>query len=250
MSTETDDRNSVGVLARAGMVLRTLGAEPGGLSLGQIAKQIGLPRSTVQRLVSGLEAEGLVDVGTGAGQIKLGSEFLRLAQIARPKVLDRLRPIMVELSAETGETTDLSMVRRDELFFVDQVVGSERLLAVSHIGDSFPLYCTSAGKAYLAEQSLDMAERLIGTTYPRHTPNTKVTLNALADEFASIRADGVGIDREEYTLGICAIGISFQDRPGEWFGLSVPLPVQRFEEKRALVTRRLLDIKADLATSR
>ena len=247
MSTETDDKASVGVLARAGMILRTLGSAPAGMSLGQIAKQIGLPRSTVQRLISGLEAEGLVDVGNGAAQIKLGSEFLRLAQVARPTVLDRLHPIMVELSAETGETADLSMVRRAELFFVEQVVGTERLLAVSHVGDTFPLHCTSVGKAYLAAQPRDAVERLLGATYPRRTPNTRVTLDALELDLKAVRENGVGIDLEEHSPGIGAIGIAFQDKPGEWFGLSVPLPMQRFDDKRTLVTRRLLEIKAQLA---
>ncbi len=243
MSLESDDR-SVGVLARAGMVLRALGAAPGGMSLGQIAKQIGLPRSTVQRLVSGLEAEGLVDVGSGAGQIRLGAEFLRLAQMSRPSVLDRLHPVMMELSAETGETTDLSMVRRAELIFVDQVVGSERLLAVSHVGDTFPLHCTSVGKAYIAALPSESVKQLIGSSYARHTPNSRVTYNALQPDLQNARDTGVGIDVEEHSLGIGAIGIAFQDRPGEWFGLSVPLPMQRFEAKRDLVTRLLLDIKA------
>lgn len=246
MSIDSDDKGSIGVLARAGMILRTLGSAPTGMSLGQIAKQIGLPRSTVQRLVSGLEAEGLVEVGATAAQIKLGSEFLRLAQISRPSLLDRLHPVMVDLAAETGETADLSMVRRTELFFVDQVVGTERLLAVSHVGDTFPLHCTSVGKAYLASQPRDVVERLIGATYPRRTPNTHITFDALQNNLDAIRATGIGIDLEEHSPGIAAIGISFEDKPGEWFGLSVPLPMQRFEEKRALVMRRLLEIKAQL----
>ena len=240
------DPATVGVLARAGMILRLLGTVPGGISLGQIARQAGLPRSTVHRLIAGLEAEGLVDVGTGSSQIKLGSEFLRLAQVTRPSVLDRMHPIMVELSAETGETADLSMVRRTDLFFVEQVIGTERLLAVSRVGDSFPLHCTSVGKAYLAAQPLSAVERLIGTSYPRHTSNTRITLDGLSVEFQKIRATGVSVDLEEHALGIAAIGIAFQGKPGEWFGLSVPLPMQRFAEKRAFVTRRLLDTKAIL----
>jgi uncharacterized membrane protein len=58
------DRNgkSIGVqvIARAADVLRALEVEPGGLSLAKIAQSVELPRSTVHRIVTALEAESLV----------------------------------------------------------------------------------------------------------------------------------------------------------------------------------------------
>src|SRR5205807_1695051 len=47
----------VQVIARAASVLRALENRPEGLSLGQIAKEVGLARSTVQRIVAALQAE-------------------------------------------------------------------------------------------------------------------------------------------------------------------------------------------------
>lgn len=235
--------DSVGVLGRAGMILRVLAAAPGGTSLARIAGQIDVPRSTVQRLVAGLEAEGLVETGAGGGQIRLGAQFLRLAELSRPRVLDRIHPLMVELAGATGETVDLSMIRGRALFFVDQVVGTERLLAVSHIGDLFPLHCTSVGKAYLAALPADAVLLLIGTHYPRHTPHTLVTHAELAPALAQIRVTGISVDLQEQVCGIAALGVAFQDSAGAWFGVSVPLPMQRFEDKRLLVVRRLLALK-------
>ena len=46
--------------------------------------------------------------------------------------------------------------------FVDQVIGSQRLRAVSAVGETFPLYCTANGKAYLAALDDAAIAQLIG----------------------------------------------------------------------------------------
>nr|WP_232310083.1 MULTISPECIES: helix-turn-helix domain-containing protein [Francisella] len=55
------------VISRAINVLKSISNEPGGMSLGDIAKKVELPRSTVQRIVAALEAEGFIR-SEGAGK--------------------------------------------------------------------------------------------------------------------------------------------------------------------------------------
>ena len=82
MLTQTQEgaRNPAGIraISRAAQVLRAL-KDDGGLSLGEIAKQIGLPRSTVQRLVNALIEEGLVVASSAEGGLRLGPEIQSLA---------------------------------------------------------------------------------------------------------------------------------------------------------------------------
>ena len=89
---------SVQVISRASEILRLLARETGGLSLGQIATRVGLPRSTVQRIVSALAFEGFVSTEQG---IRLGPEIQRLAQASTVDVKDRLRPTMRRISEST-----------------------------------------------------------------------------------------------------------------------------------------------------
>ena len=58
----------VQVIVRVGQVLRALDGEDQGLSLAQLAERIGLPRSTVHRIVTALTAEGLVATASPAGR--------------------------------------------------------------------------------------------------------------------------------------------------------------------------------------
>jgi IclR family acetate operon transcriptional repressor len=229
---EVSDSASIGVIARAARILRTLGESSSGMSLGQIARQSGLARSTVQRLVAALDAEQLVVSSGAAGRIVLGPAVLRLGTSMRADTPARLRAQIRTLSAELGETVDLSVVRNDRVVFVDQVQGAARLLAVSHVGASFPLYCCASGKAYLAGLADRDVEELIGRAYQQRTPSTRSTLEALLQDLHRIRESGLAIDEEEHTEGISAIGIGIGDDGGGWFGVSVQVPSQRFAAKR------------------
>src|SRR5712691_8915402 len=77
--TGTESAGGVQVIARAAQVLRALESEPQGLSLAQLAERVGLPRSTVHRIVTALAAEGLVASVSPTGRVRIGPEFARLA---------------------------------------------------------------------------------------------------------------------------------------------------------------------------
>ena len=147
----TNDKSQVQVIARAATILRALEDENAGLSLGQIAQRVNLARSTVQRIVSALETEKLVIAATPNGRVRLGPTILRLAASVRSDFIALARPFLERLSEELHETVDLSTVEKDHLVFIDQVIGPQRLRTVSAVGETFPLYCTANGKAYLAQ---------------------------------------------------------------------------------------------------
>jgi DNA-binding IclR family transcriptional regulator len=225
-----EDKSQVQVIARAAAILRALEEQPAGLSLGQIAQRVDLPRSTVQRIVAALAAEKL----------------LRLAASARTDFVALARPFLVRLSNELNETVDLATIKKDHLIFVDQVIGPHRLRAVSAVGEAFPLYCTANGKAYLAQLDQVAVARLIGTSFERRTANTMTRLDDLLKELKSVRKSGVAFDREEHTLGICAAGVVMRDLLGNDLAISVPVPAQRFHAREKLIAERLLTTRRSL----
>ena len=235
-----EDKSQVQVIARAAAILRALEEQPAGLSLGQIAQRVALARSTVQRIVAALAAEKLLIAASPAGRVRLGPTILRLAASARIDFVALARPFLVQLSNELNETVDLASIKKDHLVFVDQVIGPHRLRAVSAVGETFPLYCTANGKAYLAQLDEVALARLIGTSFERRTPNTITRLDELIKELKSVRKSGVAFDREEHTLGICAAGVVMRDLLGNDVAISVPVPVQRFRTREKLIVERLL----------
>jgi DNA-binding IclR family transcriptional regulator len=241
-----NDKTQVQVIARAAAILRALEDEADGLSLGQIAQRVNLARSTVQRIVAALAAEKFLIAASPNGRVRLGPTILRLAASARTDFVAIARPFLVQLSSELKETVDLAVVKKDHLVFIDQVIGSHRLRAVSAVGETFPLHCTANGKAYLAGLETDAIARLIGTSYEQRTPRTLTRLEDLLKDLKSVRKTGVAFDREEHTQGICAAGVATRDPLGNVIAISVPVPAQRFYQHQRNIAAQLRATKEAL----
>ena len=238
------ENQGIQVLSRAADILRALKADNGGLSLGGIARKVGLPRSTVQRIVNGLVAEKLVMPNAVSGGYRLGPEILSLAQAARQDVAGALRPAIQALSRDTGETVDVSVYRGDGMIFVDQVVGTQRLRTVSAIGETFPLTVTANGKAALTWLRDGDVARIAANE--RRRLGTGKTLRDLRSEIEGTLGTGYALDLDEHTAGISAAGIAFRVR-GAVYAISIPAPSGRFRIERRALVEKLLALRTEIA---
>ena len=99
----------VQVIARAASVLRALENRPEGLSLGQIAKEVGLARSTVQRIVAALAAEDFVVEAQPGRGVLIGPGLARIAASLGSNSAELLRPHLLALSDRVGDARNESL---------------------------------------------------------------------------------------------------------------------------------------------
>ena len=91
------------------------------------------------------------------------------------------------MSAETGETVDLSVFRGDHVVFVDQVIGARKLRRVPAAGETFTLTNTAGGKAALAllddktVAELAKCEFASGEVTPKPFPSLFAELRRIRD---------------------------------------------------------------------
>ncbi len=215
------------VISRAADILRHLGQNTEGQSLAQIARHVELPRSTVQRIVGALSVEGFISPEKANGGFRLGPEIQSLANASRVGLTGRMRHAMYAISKETGETVDLAVLAGNRMLFIDQVVGTHRLRAVSSIGETFPLTSTANGKAALAclerQRAADLVAGELGTPGP-----SSARLEEVLDDIETVRSSGLACDENEHTEGICAVGFALPDSSGGILALSVPVPHNRY----------------------
>jgi len=230
--------SGIQVIARAARILRTLKLDETGMSLGQIAEAVDLPRSTVQRIVGALQAERLVIAGPNAGRLRLGPEINALAEATRYNIVESCRLYLSELSQATGETADLSVLRGNAMIFLDQVPGTHRLRTVSAVGDAFPLTTTANGRACLAQLPEAQARKLVEEEWRR--VGRQGDLDGFMQALETVRETGLAYDLDEHTDGISAIGLAFRDWLGDLHAISVPVPTSRFGDVKAEVEVALL----------
>lgn len=234
-------RKGIQVISRAASVLRSLKAHPDGLSLGQIAADIELPRSTVQRIVGALQEERLVIANATGNGVRLGPELGALAQAARFNTAEQCRIFLKQLTDATGETSDLSVLRGNSMIFVDQVPGTHRLRTVSSVGEVFPVTTTANGRACLAALDRDKALALARAEVEK-TGGVLDTAK-LCEILDDIAATGLAYDLDEHSDGISAIGFAFQDLAGDLYAISVPIPSSRFAARKGIIQDAMMQAK-------
>jgi DNA-binding IclR family transcriptional regulator len=233
------------VIARAAQVLRALDAGPGGVSLAQLAERVGLPRSTVHRIVASLAAEGLISAASSNGRVRLGPEFLRLAEASRRERWQELRPHMQDIFDALDDTVECVILDGDELRYVDQIPATHGLRAVSEVGSTAPLHCTANGKALLSAFDDEHVIDLLPSRLERCTPNTITSRDELLEEIRSIRKAGVAYDRDEHTLGISSAAVAVRESHGALAALSVLMPTPRMAGREREIERVLLRVRRE-----
>jgi len=234
--------SGIRVISRTADILRALSKHQDGLTLGEIAQLVGLPRSTVQRIVKALDDVNLVIAASPYGGVHLGPALLAIASSAKQfSIAEFLRPFIVQLSKDTGETVDLAIMGTDKAVVVDQIAGSHPVLAVSATGSSLLLHCSASGKALLASLPEKRLARLKSRIpLPAVTRNTITTWARLESELESVRRSGIAIDREESFEGICAVAAGVRGPGDEIASISIPVPTERFRATEKSLIENLL----------
>ena len=232
--------SGIRVISRAAEILRALNDESRGLSIGQIASQVNLPRSTVQRIVGALKVEGFVIDGPGESQIRIGPAFFSIAAASLSDFKDPIRPYLEELCDELNETVDLSILSGSSVVFLDQCSSQRKgLVAVSEVGARFPAHACAPGKCLLAEIDESSLAHLLQQELEKLTNSTITDIRAFQEELQKVRVDGIAIDRQEHTEGISAVSAVISNLPRGTAAISIPMPTQRFEGNEERYTQAL-----------
>lgn len=144
-AVEETRSGGIQVIARASAIMRALAEQPQGLSLAAIANVVGLPRSTVQRIIGALETEDLVEALPGSGY-RLGPGLHQLIHQAHGDIISVVRESLEQLGEALGETVALSCLRGQQSNVIIRVISENELRVVIPLGRSLPMHDTADGK--------------------------------------------------------------------------------------------------------
>jgi IclR family transcriptional regulator, acetate operon repressor len=193
---------------RAIRLLKTFSDSEPVLSLADLSAAARLKKPTAFRLLTALEAEGMVAREAGSDAYRLGPDLLALGGMALRSndLRSASHPELERLAKETGETATLEIIVEAGVLILDEVV-SGHLIATTHwIGTSWPVYATSTGKVLLAHLSDEARRQMLPFPLKEFTPNTIVQPERLEHELDQIRRQGYAIAAEELEAGFVAVG--------------------------------------------
>ena len=193
-------------ILRALSVLRALRTAASEVGVADIARGVGLPTTTVHRILRTLVSAGYVVQNPATERYHLGREAYLLGQaVAKSLGFDAALPLLEALSADTGESVNLVVRDGDEGLVVLRIESSQPLRFTQPVGTRIPLYCTSSGKILMAfGEDPEGDVRNLGAL-ERFTSATVTSPAELLDELHAIRQRKYSVNRGERIAGVCGV---------------------------------------------
>ena len=229
---ETTTPNAV--IDRISLVLDAFDG-PGRLTLAQVVRRTGLPRSSAHRMLDRLvQLRWLRRTGR---DYELGMRLVELGSLAVHQ--DRLHkaaaPLLQELHRATGLVVHLAILDGSDVVYLDKVGDRLATAIPTRVGSRQPAHCAAVGKAIMAYGTQpDTVDLTV-----RKTRYSITSQQQLASELAKVRAHGVAFDREESVPGFGCVAAPIGGPGDAVAALSVCGPMNRmsFDQRLAAPVR-------------
>lgn len=246
---ETAGRYSIRAVARAIDILDILAVKNGGVSLAEVAREIGLPKSSTFRYLATLEARGYVirdasEVFRASG----GRSGMRPRDVARLTAVAAVR--MQELSRRFDETVNLGVLDGHFVAYLQVVESPKAMRFAAAQGGTDPIHSSALGKAISAGMTDQLVREILAVEgMPALTQRTITRPADFLRELEQVRTQGYAVDDGENEEGgrCVAVAISYPARAA--ISVSAPagrLPKEQLPEVAATIRRVADDIAQEM----
>lgn len=203
-------------IQRAAAVLRSFSEIRPELGVTELAAIHNVHKSTISRILTTLESEGMVSQNPETGKYRLGIGLVGLAGVAlgRISVRGAAQPIMSQLVHDIQETSILMVRDGREAVTVEWFGSTQALRYVGWIGRRVPLFCTAGGRILLAWQPFEKQVALMPFLPQKYTKSTVVDPQTLQNLLAEVKETQIAVVREEFEEGFSSLGAPIRDRHG------------------------------------
>ncbi len=230
-------------MRRAVALLKAFSDEKPEWGLSELARSVGLNKTTTYRLLMALENEGMVMRGPKHDAYRLGPAVITLG--GRALRSNDLRAAshgeLAALAQVTNETATLEVLAEGQVLILDEVFGSHVLGNMPSLGTRWPAHATSTGKTLLAFLPAAECEAILAVGLPQLTPQTVTAPERLREELAALRVRGYAVAAGELEAGFTAVGAPVRNFASEVVaaisvgGPTLRLPAERLPEVARLV---------------
>src|SRR6266849_2049986 len=173
-SSRPIDKGRLSSVATSVRLLKAFSEAEIEIGISDLAKRLGVAKSTVHRLAVTLVSESMLEQNPDTGKYRLGIALFRLGALVRHRMdlSIEARHLLRELREKANETVHLAVLDGSEIMYIFNLESTQAIRMRSDIGVRKPAYCTAEGQAMLAFQPLDAVERVIRAGLAPRTPQT------------------------------------------------------------------------------
>jgi len=231
---------------RAVTVLQFLAAN-GWSGVTDVGDALNVHKSTAYRLLTTLEARGLVERHTEDGKYRLGFGVLHLANAVQvgPDLTRQAQPGCAWLARMSDESVTLSVLDGLESVTIDQIIATSTVTTRSWLGRRTPLHCTSGGKVFLASLPPPRRAAVIAGPHHRYTARTVTDPDVLREEIEAVQANGYATTSGEFEEGLSSAAVAIRGADGHVVAaVGVSGPSYRLDARMAEVVPLVLEAAA------
>ncbi|MEJ1181809.1 MULTISPECIES: IclR family transcriptional regulator [unclassified Pseudarthrobacter] len=213
-------------VTRAAAVLEALAASPAGkLTLSDLARELGIPKSSTSNLLLALEEARLI--GRQGAEFTLGRKLVELgaAYLSRLDEVQEFYRYCEQAPTLSGETVRIAMLDGTNVIYLARYEGHPAVRLTSNIGDKMPVSLCAVGKVLIARLHDHDIEAMFpdDLELPVMTPKSLRTGAQLKAQLETIRDQGYAFEDEESTTGVVclAVAVPTHGAHGPSLGLSV-----------------------------
>jgi DNA-binding IclR family transcriptional regulator len=172
-----------------------------------------MSKTTVHRLLTTLESKRFITRDKATGLYRLGFLFIEMASIVLQDVeLHRwAHPYLQRLSAEFGETVDLSVLDGSHVIYLEVIESPQRVKLAAAVGQRLPAYLTASGKALLAYLPDEQVRKIISDNMSESAQGEPPSLPDMVAELQATAERGYAISEQEYEEAINAVAAPIFD---------------------------------------
>ena len=177
------------------------------LGVSELARRMGLAKSTVHRLLTTLLDEGFVQK-TPDDRYRLGLRLYDLGQLVvnSLELREVAHPVLERLRNETGETVHLAVLEGADVVYLERFESPSTLRLFGRLGRRMPAHTTSSGKCLLAFSAPEAVDAVVAAGLPRLAPRTITSRSMLVRVLRQVRRDGYARSIDESEPGVTSVG--------------------------------------------
>ena len=188
------------------------------IRVNQVARDMGLSRSTVHRMLATLLHHQFVEQDEHSRAYRPGPALvdIGLAVVSKIDIRAISHTALMELRDLTGETAHLGIMRGDtSVLFLDSVESDRMVRTGSRTGRILPAHATATGKVLLAERTDEQIAALYPSGLPEApTPRALTALEELLEQIAEVRRLGYAVNHGESEDDVAAVAAAVRDKRG------------------------------------